>query len=222
MQYIKKYIYLSILGILLTPVVSNAADLTSQLSRFFSDNFKNTDNTVTVVIKSPEAQRPVCDAPQISLPGNARMWGNLSVSVRCNQERHFVQVEVQVTGKYVATTVPVNRGNTLKITDIHLTRGRLDLLPPKTLLSLTEAEGATALRDIAPGQPITQAMVRKSWVIQAGQNVQILAQGEGFSVRSDGKAMNNAAAGQNARARTASGQVVSGIATRDGMILISQ
>ncbi|GAB7259890.1 hypothetical protein DaDZ19_15570 [Dickeya ananatis] len=59
-------------------------------------------------------------------------------------------------------------------------------------------------------------------MIRAGQNVQILAQGDGFSVRSEGKAMNNAASGQQARARTASGQVVSGIASGDGIILISQ
>ncbi|MGM3174050.1 flagellar basal body P-ring formation chaperone FlgA [Dickeya lacustris] len=222
MQFIKKYIYLLILSTLFAPMSSNAVELSAQLSRFFSENFKNTDNTVTVVVKSPQEQWPTCDTPQISLPGNSRMWGNLSVSVRCNQERRFVQVEVQVIGKYIAAALPVSRGKTLTGTDIRLIRGRLDLLPPKTLIALSEAEGAVALRDIVPGQPITQAMIRKSWVIQAGQNVQILAQGDGFSARSDGKAINNAAVGQNARARTASGQVVSGVATSDGMILISQ
>ncbi|MEI7186992.1 flagellar basal body P-ring formation chaperone FlgA [Dickeya dianthicola] len=222
MPDIRKYIQLSILGILLAPILVNAADLASQISRFFSDNFKGTSNTINVVVKTPEAQWPACENPQISLPGNAKMWGNLSVSVRCNQERRFVQVEVQVTGNYVVAAAPVSRGTELTSRDSRTIRGRIDQLPPRALFDPQEAQGAVALRDIAPGQPITQVMIRKPWVVRAGQNVQILAQGDGFNVRSEGKAMNNAAAGQPARARTASGQVVSGIATGDGIILISQ
>lgn len=222
MRDIRKYIQLSILGLLFTPILVNAADLASQLSRFFSDNFKGSSNTVNVVVKTPEAQWPVCDNPQISLPGNARMWGNLSVSVRCNQDRRFVQVEVQVTGHYVAAAAPISRGTELASGDIRMVRGRIDQLPPHALFTQEDVQGAIALRDIAPGQAITQVMIRKPWVIRAGQNVQILAQGDGFSVRSEGKAMNNAASGQQARARTASGQVVSGIANGDGIILISQ
>ncbi|WES88736.1 flagellar basal body P-ring formation chaperone FlgA [Dickeya fangzhongdai] len=222
MPDIRKYIQLSMLGILFAPVLVNAADLASQISRFFSDNFKSSSNTINVVVKTPEAQWPVCENPQISLPGNAKMWGNLSVSVRCSQERRFVQVEVQVTGNYVVAAAPVSRGTELTSGDIRTIRGRIDQLPPRALFTPEEAQGAVALRDIAPGQPITQVMIRKPWVIRAGQNVQILAQGDGFSVRSEGKAMNNAASGQSARARTASGQVVSGIATDDGIILISQ
>ncbi|QDX29643.1 flagellar basal body P-ring formation chaperone FlgA [Dickeya poaceiphila] len=222
MQDIRKYIQLSILGLLIAPVLVNAADLASQLSRFFSDNFKGSSNTVNVFVKTPEAQWPACENPQISLPGNARAWGNLSVSVRCNQDRRFIQVEVQVTGNYVAAAAPVSRGAVLASGDIRTIRGRIDQLPSHTLFSLEEAQGAVALRDIAPGQAITQAMIRKPWVIHAGQTVQILAQGNGFSVRSEGKAMNNAASGQSVRARTASGQLVSGIATNDGIILISQ
>ncbi|MBX9444433.1 flagellar basal body P-ring formation chaperone FlgA [Dickeya chrysanthemi] len=222
MPDIRKYIQLSVLCMLFAPVLVNAADLASQLSRFFANNFKGSSNTVNVVVKTPEAQWPGCDNPLISLPGNARMWGNLSVSVSCNQDRRFIQVEVQVTGSYVVAAAPLSRGSELAAGDIRTVRGRIDQLPPRALFTLEEAQGAIALRDIAPGQAITQVMIRKPWVIRAGQNVQILAQGDGFSVRSEGKAMNNAASGQPARARTASGQVVSGIASGDGIILISQ
>ncbi|WP_252321419.1 MULTISPECIES: flagella basal body P-ring formation protein FlgA [Symbiopectobacterium] len=50
----------------------------------------------------------------------------------------------------------------------------------------------------------------------------VLAQGVGFSINSGGKAMGNAAVGQSVRVRMASGQIVSGIAGEDGVILIAQ
>jgi len=49
----------------------------------------------------------------------------------------------------------------------------------------------------------------------------VIASGEGFSVNSEGKALNNAAVAQNARVRMISGQVVSGTVDSDGNILIN-
>ncbi|WP_409307246.1 flagellar basal body P-ring formation chaperone FlgA [Pectobacterium sp. B1J-3] len=217
----------SILGLLTTGWVllsgyALAAPLSVQINQFFSDRFQGSSNTVKVIIKSPESQWPQCENPQISLPGNTRVWGNISVSVRCGQVRRFIQTEVQVTGHYVVSAKMVSRGTKLDEKDLRLNQGRLDQLPPRTLLTAKDAQGAVALRDLVPGQPITTSMLRRSWVIKAGQNVPILVQGEGFTVNSEGKAINNAAAGQSVRVRTSSGQIVSGTASEDGIILISQ
>ncbi|MCV9880393.1 flagellar basal body P-ring formation chaperone FlgA [Brenneria izbisi] len=197
-----------------------AGDLSAQINQFFSARYQGSSHSVNVVVKSPESQWPQCENPQISLPGHTRTWGNISVSVRCDQQRRFIQTEVQVTGNYVISSRVINRGAKLEAGDLRLNKGRLDQLPPRTILTLQDAEGAIALRDLTPGQPITAAMLRRSWVIKAGQNVQVRAQGEGFTVNSEGKAMNNAAIGQSVRVRTASGQIVSGIASEDGIILI--
>ncbi|MFC3395188.1 flagellar basal body P-ring formation chaperone FlgA [Brenneria rubrifaciens] len=197
-----------------------AGDLPAQINQFFSARYQGSPHTVKVVVKSPESQWPQCERPQISIPGNTRTWGNISVSVRCDRERRFIQTEVQVTGNYVVSSRIVNRGSKLEGKDLRLNKGRLDQLPPRTLLTLKEAEGAVALRDLTPGQPITASMLRRSWVVKAGQNVQVHAEGAGFTVNSEGKAMNNAAAGQSVRVRTASGQIISGVASEDGIILI--
>ncbi|MEH2920938.1 flagellar basal body P-ring formation chaperone FlgA [Samsonia erythrinae] len=200
---------------------AQASDLKAQINQFFSARFQGSENTVNVVIKSPESQWPQCETPQITQSGNAKMWGNVSVSVRCGQQRRFIQTEVQVTGNYVTSSRPINRGTTLSEKDIRLTKGRLDLLPLRAILTLQDAQGAVLLRDLTPGQVITTAMIRRAWVVKAGQSVQIIAQGEGFTVNGEGKAMNNAAAGQAVRVRTANGQITSGIAGDDGIILIS-
>ncbi|MEI7409132.1 flagellar basal body P-ring formation chaperone FlgA [Pectobacterium aroidearum] len=200
----------------------NANDLPVQINQFFASRFQGSPNTVNVVIKSPESQWPQCEAPQITLPGNTKMWGNVSLSIRCGQQRRFIQTEVQVTGNYVTSSRPINRGTTLTEKDISLTKGRLDLLPLRPILTLQGAQGAVLLRDLTPGQVITASMIRRAWVVKAGQSVQIIAQGEGFTINGEGKAMNNAAAGQAVRVRTANGQIISGITNEDGIILISQ
>ncbi|MDX6915420.1 flagellar basal body P-ring formation chaperone FlgA [Pectobacterium carotovorum] len=222
MKTIHYYLYLtaSCFFILCTPV--NANDLPAQINQFFASRFQGSTNTVNVVIKSPESQWPQCEVPQITLPGNTKMWGNVSLSIRCGQQRRFIQTEVQVTGNYVTSSRPINRGTTLTEKDIRLTKGRLDLLPLRPILTLQGAQGAVLLRDLTPGQVITASMIRRAWVVKAGQSVQIIAQGEGFTINGEGKAMNNAAAGQAVRVRTANGQIISGITNEDGIILISQ
>ena len=104
---------------------------------------------------------------------------------------------------------------------LQLKRGRLDQLPPRTILDISQANSATTLRDIAPNQPILLSMVRQSWRIKAGQQVQVVAAGDGFSVNSEGRALNNAAVAQTARVRMNSGQIVSGVVDPDGNILIN-
>ncbi|GKW24050.1 flagellar basal body P-ring formation protein FlgA [Pectobacterium polonicum] len=206
--------------ILCAPI--NASNLPAQINQFFASRFQGSTNTVNVLIKSPESQWPQCEAPQITQPGNTKMWGNVSLSVRCEQQRRFIQTEVQVTGNYVTSSRPINRGTTLTEKDIGLTKGRLDLLPLRPILTLQGAQGAVLLRDLTPGQVITASMIRRAWVVKAGQSVQIIAQGDGFTINGEGKAMNNAAAGQTVRVRTANGQIISGITNEDGIILISQ
>ena len=59
------------------------------------------------------------------------------------------------------------------------------------------------------------------WAVQQGQNVKTISSGAGFSVSSDGKALNNAAEGQVVQVRTNTGQTVSGIARPGGIVEIS-
>ena len=66
-----------------------------------------------------------------------------------------------------------------------------------------------------------RGMLRQAWRIKAGQRVLVIANGDGFRVNAEGKALNNAAVAQNARVRMISGQVVSGIVDSDGNILIN-
>lgn len=211
-------VFLLATGVMTACVPVMAADLDSQIAAFFSLHYANSTVQVKTQVITPQEQWPVCVDPQISLPANGRAWGRLSLSVRCAEVRRFVQTEVQVTGNYWVAARSIHSGSALTQADLQQKTGRLDTLPVRVVLNAKQALGAVSLRNINPGQPLTFTMIRRAWVIRAGQNVQVLAQGSGFNASSSGKAMNNAAAEDNVRVRMASGQIVSGVASEDGSI----
>lgn len=197
-----------------------AEDLASQIDRFIRSQFAGNANVTEVKahMRTPANLWPQCELPQLSLSQNARRGGNVSISARCGQERRFIQTQVQVIGRYLVAARGIGVGNKLSAADIQLKTGRLDTLPPRTLFESSKAIGAVSLRNISPGQPLGPSMLRRAWVIKAGQPVQVIAQGEGFNISGAGKAMNNAAAEDSVRVRMASGQIVSGIAGDNGTI----
>ncbi|RWR01930.1 flagellar basal body P-ring biosynthesis protein FlgA [[Pantoea] beijingensis] len=200
---------------------THAADLPRQLEQFFKTRDVVHAAELSVVIRTPASQWPQCPTPQFSLPGNGRLWGHMSVAVNCDQERRYLQVEVQATGEYLVAAQHVTRGTAVSAADLRLKQGRLDRLPARTLLTQGEALNAISLRDLQPDQPITAVMIRQPWRVKAGQQVTVIARGEGFSAVAEGRAMNNATATQAVRVRMGNGQIVSGKATADGNILIS-
>lgn len=205
----------------LVALPASAVDLSAQLTQFFQARDVQHAAGMKVEIKTPQAQWPSCEAPQFSLPGNSRLWGPMSVATTCGDTRRFLQVQVQVTGDYLVATRLLARGTTVSAEDFRLQSGRLDTLPARTLFDAKSVADAVVLRDIQPGQPVTQSMMRQPWRVKAGQSVMVIASGEGFNASGEGKALNNAFLAQSVRVRMGNGQVVSGKVDADGNILIS-
>lgn len=58
-------------------------------------------------------------------------------------------------------------------------------------------------------------------MVQQGQSVKLLLAGAGFTVSNEGRALNNATQGQVVQVRTASGQLVSGVARSGGVVEVA-
>ncbi|YCI80275.1 flagellar basal body P-ring formation protein FlgA [Enterobacteriaceae bacterium] len=217
----KNLLRLTAATFLLLSQVAFASAIEPQLTQFFATRLAGISDEINVTVRTPDNLLPSCEQPELSMPGNARLWGNLNVVARCPGEKRYIQVTVQATGNYVVASEAIPRGTTLNERSVTLTRGRLDQLPPRAMLDITQAQDAVTLRDLAPGQAVMLSMVRQAWRVKAGQRVMVVASGDGFSVNSEGQALNNAAVAQNARVRMASGQVVSGTVNPDGNILIN-
>ncbi len=218
MRTIKRSLAATLL--LLSPL-AQAENLQAQLTTFFAQQLAGFSDEVSVTVRTPPNLYPSCEQPSFTVTGTTKLWGNVNVLARCANEKRYLQVAVQATGNYVVAAAPIARGSVLQASSVTLKRGRLDQLPPRTMLDINQAQDAVSLRDMAPGQAIQLSMLRKAWRVKAGQQVMVVANGDGFSINSEGKALNNAAVAQNARVRMSSGQVVSGTVDSDGNILIN-
>lgn len=199
-----------------------ADTLPAQLHTFIDTQLASQANQLktTLSISTPKNRWPSCISPQFSLLATGRYWGKVTISAYCGQQRYFIQAEIQIVGHYLIAAKKISAGNILTTADIQTTTGRLDRLPANTLTKESDVVGAISLRNIRPGEPLNRAMLRRSWVIEAGQNVQVVMQGPGFIIKGGGKALGNAAAEDNVRVRLVSGQVLTGIASRNGQILL--
>lgn len=195
--------------------------LTAQLQQFFGQQYADSGMQVKVVVTTPAARQPQCLSPQFMLSSNSRTWGNVSVAVNCNGQKSYVQTKVQVSGTYWVAAKNVPAGAHLAQADLEAKNGRLDLLPPRAILDSTQAINGVTLRNISIGQPLTLSMLRRPWMVHAGQEVQVQATGSGFNVSSAGKAMNNAAANESVRIRMPSGAIVNGTVGSDGSVTVT-
>ncbi len=70
------------------------------------------------------------------------------------------------------------------------------------------------------GMPLSRSQLKSQPVVQQGQPVRLVAMGDGFSVSGEGRALTSGAEGDLVQARTASGQLVAGVAQADGVLSV--
>jgi len=168
---------------------------------------------------------PACNAPEAFLPPGARPWGRVSVGVRCQTERpwtRFVQAHVAVEGSYFVAARAIDAGRPLGAGDVAERTGDLTRLPRSVITSAAELAGVVTVNRVAPGAPLRKELVRGVTVIQQGQAVKVVAQGQGFVVSTEAKAMTGATVGAVVQARTRDGRLVSGVADEEGQIQLAQ
>lgn len=172
----------------------------------------------------PRLNLAPCPALETFVPPGARLWGGGSVGVRClgaNPWTIYVPVAVHVQAQYVVAARPLVQGQVVAVEDLVMRDGDLAQLPAGIVTDRGFATGKTIAVSIASGQPLRQDMLRAPLVIQQGQTVKLASRGHGFRVTSEGRAINNAADGQIAQVRTATGQVVSGVARGGAVVEIA-
>jgi len=171
----------------------------------------------------PRNQLPPCASLIPFLPAGTRAWGQISVGVRCDSPvtwSVYIQARVSVTSDYLVAAQPLRAGQIIGQADIGRRRGDLAALPDNTLTDAAQVLGLHTRYAVAAGSPLRGDMLRIPHAVRQGQNVKVITVGQGFSVASEGRAMNNAAPGEMVRVRMPNGQVVTGTARPGGDVEI--
>ncbi|CAN7592420.1 flagellar basal body P-ring formation chaperone FlgA [Polaromonas sp. LjRoot131] len=199
-----------------------AGDARPVIEQFLQNQAAGLPGRVVITIDTPmSGALPPCDALEPFLPGGARLWGRVSVGVRCNAGQpwtRYVPAYVAVHGNYYVAARPLSAGQVLTPADAAVREGDLTALPRGVVVDAAQFDGVTALNSIASGAPLRRESLRAAIAVQQGQNVRLRARGAGFTVSTEGKAMASAAAGALVQVRTAGGQLLSGIALADGTV----
>nr|WP_311526953.1 flagellar basal body P-ring formation chaperone FlgA [uncultured Ralstonia sp.] len=164
-----------------------------------------------------------CDQIDLMLPAANRLRGRIQVGVRCRSPHAWaawVPATIQITGTYYVASHQLPPGKTLDMGDLEARTGDLSMLPASVVQQPADVVGRVLLTSVAASQPLRAESLRLAVAVQAGQTVKLIAEGGGFQVSSDGRALNQAAVGQVAQVRTANGNVVSGIAQSAGVVAI--
>lgn len=163
--------------------------------------------------------RPVCPNLEAFLPSGSRLLGNGMVGVRCpgkNGWSLYVAVHVKVSVRMLIANHPLPQGQVLRQEDISTQEGELTQMGILTVPE--EAVGQVLKYGIGVGQVLRQDMLRPPYMIKQGQTVHLQVEGAGFSIQSEGFALNNASEGQNVQVKTPSGKVLSGKALSEGVV----
>lgn len=168
---------------------------------------------------------PPCDDFEAFLPNGTTPRGRISVGLRCRGDKpwtRFVPAQVAVEGRYYVAARAIDAGEPLGAADVVERSGDLGDLPRSVITEASALQGVVATNRIAAGAPLRKESMRGVVVIQQGQTVQLVAQGAGFSISTEGKAMTRAEVGATVQAKTRDGRLLTGVASEDGQIRLAQ
>ena len=198
--------------------------LTEKINRLLNGSEKNINDNITrhgVLLTPPDKLTSLCADPQLSLSGTPRLTGNQTVVARCGGKKHFLQVRVEAAGSWWVAARDLPAGSMVGEDDVVQRRGSLANLPAGVMTNLSALRGAVLTRPVRAGQPLTENRLRKSWRINRGEEIDIIAYGRGFHIMGRGKALDNAAENEAVRVRMKSGQLVTGSVNSDGSVRIN-
>lgn len=167
------------------------------------------------------ATLPACLTPEPFLPSGARLWGRVSIGVRCHAHpawTRYVSGYVAVRGVYYVAARTINAGQPLTPADAQAREGDLTALPGAVIVDPGQLSGVVASNRIAAGAPLRRELLRAVAIVQQGQTVKVLTRGTGFVVSAEGRAMANAAAGHVIQVKMQGGQLLNGIVREDGIV----
>ena len=200
--------------------------LRQAVEQFLKRQSSGLPGDVTIEVGQVDARLnlPACMQPEPFIAHGSRTWGKTAVGIRCTAPAPwtiYLTANVHVMAEYLAAAAPLVQGQLVGANDIARVRGDLTMLPAGVITDAALAIGRTTMSSVQLGAPLRQDTLRAQAAVQMGQTIRVLSAGPGFTVSTEGRAMNNAVDGQTVQARMTGGQLISGIARAGGILEVA-
>ena len=156
-----------------------------------------------------------CARVEPYVPQGARLWGRGSIGLKCLDApgwNVFLPIDIKVFARALVAARTLQAGESTGALDVREEEIDLTRQNGVVVTHAAQLEGKTTVHMIGNGQVLRQESFRAPPAVSAGDSVQLVFKGAGFSIASDGRALANATDGQPVRVQTSSGRVVQGIA----------
>lgn len=198
--------------------------LMQDIQQFLHQRARTLGDDIMIEVRPPSPHLPACVNPEPFLPDADRSpLGRVTVGVRCGSQHRqvrYVQAKVDVIGQYVVAAEDISRGTRLTKGLVRKQSGNLGDLSSRTLITVEEVVGKEARRPIRRGSSFQQQDVRAPLLIRRGDAVTVMAQGKGFRVTREGKAMEDGSQGETIRVRLARREILNARVVGEGRLAI--
>ncbi|WP_175652995.1 flagellar basal body P-ring formation chaperone FlgA [Pseudomonas sp. Marseille-P9899] len=198
----------------LSSVAGAQADLLQERVRALVEQRLPADSRLSdLIVGQPAARIRACAEPRPYLVHPRRLAvGRVAVGVRCADQEEvlgFLQVMVGAQGSYVVSARKIEAGEIIQADMLVSKRGPLQELPKGSALRADQVIGRQAARSIERGAVLALKAVRERWLVERNRPVVLRAQGTGFSLTREGKALDNGGLGNTVRVVSADGRMLS-------------
>lgn len=211
---------------LLTPMTAHADNqaLIQKVQQFLYEQTQTLGEDVMIELRPPSPHLPACIDPEPFLPNTDQSpLGRVNVGVRCGETQRqvrYLQAQVDVIGGYAVATQDIPRGVTITAAMIGLQQGNLSDLSARAITDPQAIIGKVARQPIRRGSTLQPHDIRAPLLVERGQRVSVIAQGDEFRVSREGEAMDNGAEGERVRVRFGSRDILEARVIADGLLMI--
>lgn len=200
------------------------ARLRDVVSAFVQQQTATLPGKATYHVEEIDPRITLSECPRLEayLPAGSQLVGKTAVGVRCMEKNGwniFIPVQIKLTVNLLTSARQLPLGHVLQEED--LARQTTETSQIVGFTDPGQVVGKVLRYGITAGQVLREDMLRPPYSVTQGQVVQLVVRGKGFSVRSEGVALNNASEGQSVQVRVPAGRVIGGIARAGGVVEIN-
>ncbi len=200
---------------LVAPGAPSAADPTEAAVRILVERELGTRHRLVIQVGQLDTRVHLapCARAEPFVPPGVRLWGRTQVGIRCTAGASWairLPVTIQAFAQVAVANTALTPGTSLSASDVHLEEFDLTRENAPLVSDPATLNGKQLTRSVAAGQPLRIDALRIPPSVNAGDPVQILVTGQGFTLSSEGVALTPGSEGQSLRVRTESGRVVAG------------